>query len=254
MTRPSAVFIFPSLVDRSPIIIAISSGGKAPVLARMLREKIETLVPQHIGKMAAMAGAFRDTLKARIPTLAGRRKFWEAAFSGRFADLVAAGKHPQAEQALEQLSGQITTQGEVALIGAGPGDPGLLTLRALQLMQQADVVFYDYLVAEPIMELCRRDAELFCVGKRANYHSVSQGDINRLLVEHAQAGQRVVRLKGGDLSCSAVVARSCKRWQTRVSRFKWCLGSLLPQEPLRMPVFRSLTEITRKPRFLLPGI
>ncbi|OOE91600.1 MULTISPECIES: siroheme synthase CysG [unclassified Salinivibrio] len=195
---PKCSFIVPSLVDRSPIIIAISSGGKAPVLARMLREKIETLVPQHIGKMAAMAGAFRDKLKARIPTLTGRRKFWEAAFSGRFADLVAAGKHQQAEQALEQLSGQITTQGEVALIGAGPGDPGLLTLRALQLMQQADVVLYDYLVAEPIMELCRRDAELVCVGKRASYHSVSQDDINRLLVEHAQAGKRVVRLKGGD--------------------------------------------------------
>ncbi len=195
---PKCSFIVPSIVDRSPIVIAISSAGKAPVLARLLREKLESLIPSHVGRMATLAGEFRDTLKEKVTTLTGRRKFWEMAFDGRFASLVAAGDEKGAKDELEKLTSGVSLQGEVALIGAGPGDPGLLTLRALQLMQQADVVLYDYLVSDEIMELCRRDAELICVGKRASFHSVSQEETNAMLVEHAMKGKRVVRLKGGD--------------------------------------------------------
>ncbi|CAH0532436.1 Siroheme synthase [Vibrio stylophorae] len=196
--QPRCSFIVPSIIDRSPIIVAISSAGKAPVLARLLREKLEALIPQHLGNMAELAGRFRDRLKAKLPSLTLRRKFWETAFTGRFESLVASGQEQQAMDALEQLSQGLEPRGEVALVGAGPGDASLLTLRALQLMQQADVVLYDYLVSDEVMELVRRDAELVCVGKRAGFHSVSQEQTNQLLLEYAQKGKRVVRLKGGD--------------------------------------------------------
>ncbi|PLC56413.1 siroheme synthase CysG [Photobacterium carnosum] len=192
-------FIVPSIVDRSPIIVAISSSGKAPVLARLLRQKLEATLPQHLGKMATIAGGFRDYLATQLSTFSSRRAFWEQAFNGRFADLVAVGRHSEAQQALEQQLQQHTPLvGQVALIGAGPGDAGLLTLRGLQLMQQADVVLYDYLVSDEVMALVRRDAELVCVGKKAGFHSVPQEQTNRLIVEYAQQGKRVVRLKGGD--------------------------------------------------------
>lgn len=192
-------FIVPSIVDRSPIIVAISSSGKAPVLARLLRQKLEAILPQHLGKMATIAGGFRDYLATQLSTFSSRRAFWEQAFNGRFADLVAVGRHSEAQQALEQQLQQHTSLvGQVALIGAGPGDAGLLTLRGLQLMQQADVVLYDYLVSDEVMALVRRDAELVCVGKKAGFHSVPQEQTNRLIVEYAQQGKRVVRLKGGD--------------------------------------------------------
>lgn len=191
-------FIVPSIIDRSPIVVAISSSGKAPVLARLLREKIEALLPQHLGAMANIAGRFRDRLKRTISDFATRRLFWEQAFDGRFSQLVAAGKEQAAELELIRLSQTVQRQGEVSLIGAGPGDAGLLTLRALQLMQQADVVLYDYLVSDEIMDLVRRDADLVCVGKRAGFHSVPQQETNRLIVKYAQQGKRVVRLKGGD--------------------------------------------------------
>ena len=192
-------FIVPSIVDRSPIIVAISSSGKAPVLARLLRQKLEATLPQHLGKMATIAGGFRDYLATQLSTFSSRRAFWEQAFNGRFADLVAVGRHSEAQQALEQQLQQHTPPvGQVALIGAGPGDAGLLTLRGLQLMQQADVVLYDYLVSDEVMALVRRDAELVCVGKKAGFHSVPQEQTNRLIVEYAQQGKRVVRLKGGD--------------------------------------------------------
>ncbi|MCD9516288.1 siroheme synthase CysG [Photobacterium carnosum] len=192
-------FIVPSIVDRSPIIVAISSSGKAPVLARLLRQKLEATLPQHLGKMATIAGGFRDYLAIQLSTFFSRRAFWEQAFNGRFADLVAVGRHSEAQQALEQQLQQHTPPvGQVALIGAGPGDAGLLTLRGLQLMQQADVVLYDYLVSDEVMALVRRDAELVCVGKKAGFHSVPQEQTNRLIVEYAQQGKRVVRLKGGD--------------------------------------------------------
>ncbi|PJC84968.1 uroporphyrinogen-III C-methyltransferase [Vibrio sp. HA2012] len=195
---PRCSFIVPSIVDRSPLIVAISSSGKAPVLARLVREKLEALLPQHLGSMARVAGGFRDRLKQSLGSVTERRKFWEQAFSGRFAELIAAGKEQQAAEVLEQSIHEPTPQGEIALIGCGPGDAGLLTLRALQLMQQADVVLYDYLVSDEIMELVRRDADLVCVGKRAGHHSVPQDETNRLLVHYAQQGKRVVRLKGGD--------------------------------------------------------
>ena len=192
-------FIVPSIVDRSPIIVAISSSGKAPVLARLLRQKLEATLPQHLGKMATIASGFRDYLATQLSTFSSRRAFWEQAFNGRFADLVAVGRHSEAQQALEQQLQQHTPPvGQVALIGAGPGDAGLLTLRGLQLMQQADVVLYDYLVSDEVMALVRRDAELVCVGKKAGFHSVPQEQTNRLIVEYAQQGKRVVRLKGGD--------------------------------------------------------
>lgn len=191
-------FIVPSIVDRSPIIIAISSSGQAPVLARLLREKLEALLPQHLGRMATIAGNFRQRLSKTVSSFSARRYFWEQAFNGRFGDLVAAGREQEAEQALEALTHQAPPQGQVALIGAGPGDAGLLTLRALQLMQQADVVLYDYLVSDEVMDLVRRDAELVCVGKKAGFHSVPQEETNRLIVHYAKQGKRVVRLKGGD--------------------------------------------------------
>ncbi len=191
-------FIVPSIVDRSPIIIAISSSGQAPVLARLLREKLEALLPQHLGRMATIAGNFRQRLSKTVSSFSARRYFWEQAFNGRFGDLVAAGREQEAEQELVALTHQAPPQGQVALIGAGPGDAGLLTLRALQLMQQADVVLYDYLVSDEVMDLVRREAELVCVGKKAGFHSVPQEETNRLIVHYAKQGKRVVRLKGGD--------------------------------------------------------
>lgn len=197
--QPKCSFIFPSIVDRSPIMVAISSGGKAPVLARILREKLESLLPTFLGPMAEMAGAFRERVKQHIPAMSGRRHFWERVLNGRFAGLVAQGQLDGAQDELErQLNAPAAQGGEVALVGAGPGDAGLLTLRALQLMQQADVVLYDYLVSDEVLELVRRDAERICVGKRAGDFCMPQEEINQRLIAHARQGQRVVRLKGGD--------------------------------------------------------
>ncbi|MBF1996414.1 siroheme synthase CysG [Serratia symbiotica] len=201
--QPRCSFIFPSIIDRSPLVVAVSSSGQAPVLARMLREKLEVLLPASLGQMAEVAGRWRGRVKQRLMSISERRRFWEKTFGGRFSTQVANGQSAQAEQQLEQdlhrfaQSGE-STQGEIALVGAGPGDVGLLTLRGLQLMQQADVVLYDHLVSDEILDLVRRDAERICVGKRAGAHSVIQEEINRLLLALAQQGKRVVRLKGGD--------------------------------------------------------
>jgi uroporphyrin-III C-methyltransferase/precorrin-2 dehydrogenase/sirohydrochlorin ferrochelatase len=191
-------FIVPSIVDRSPIIVAISSSGQAPVLARLIREKLEALLPQHLGRMATIAGRFRTRLASTVSSFSARRRFWEQAFNGRFASLVASGRFESASQELEHMVHGKVAEGEVALVGAGPGDAGLLTLRALQLIQQADVVLFDYLVSEEVMALVRRDAKRVCVGKKAGFHSVPQAETNHLLVEYASQGKRVVRLKGGD--------------------------------------------------------
>ncbi len=192
-------FIVPAVIDRRPIQIAISSGGTSPVLARQLRQQIETLVPQHIGRMAALAGAWRQRVKAAIDSLSERRRFWETLFASRFDTLVAQGREDDAEQTFnEQLAGWQPLQGEVVLVGAGPGDAGLLTLHALQAIQAADVVLYDALVSDEIRALIRKDADKICVGKRAGLHQVQQQETNRLLVHYAQQGKRVVRLKGGD--------------------------------------------------------
>jgi len=197
--HPKCTFIFPSIVDRDPITIAISSAGTAPVLARRLREKLETLIPQHIGPLATLVGSFRDKVKQRFKHFADRRQFWEGVFDSSVVSKVQAGDTQSAMAQLEQLlDAKPEPEGEVYVIGAGPGDPELLTLKALQLMQQADVVVYDYLVSDEIMELVRRDADLVCVGKRLGDHSVAQEDTNQMLVDFAKQGKKVCRIKGGD--------------------------------------------------------
>lgn len=192
--------IFPAIVDRSPLIIAVSTAGHAPVLARLARAKIETWLPASYGRLAGLAAQFRDQVKTLLPHVQPRRAFWEDVFQGQVAEHVFAGRDQEAEQLLtEKISGaQNQVIGEVYLVGAGPGDPDLLTFKALRLMQQADVVLYDRLVAPAILELCRRDADRLYVGKQASNHSVPQDQINQKLVELAQQGKRVVRLKGGD--------------------------------------------------------
>lgn len=197
--QPLCSFIFPSIVDRSPLVVAISSSGQAPVLARILREKLEALLPTRLSDMAAIAGRWRGRVKQHMASMGERRRFWEHAFSGRFASLISRGQLTEAENELQlSLEGQHRALGEVALVGAGPGDAGLLTLRGLQVMQQADVVLYDHLVSPEVLDLVRRDAERICVGKRAGAHSVTQEATNQLLVTLAQQGKQVVRLKGGD--------------------------------------------------------
>ncbi|WP_421201432.1 siroheme synthase CysG [Aeromonas enteropelogenes] len=193
-------FIMPSIIDRSPLMVAISSGGKAPVLARLLREKLEALLPQHLGAVAAFAGSLRDRVKARFATMGERRRFWERLLGAdRLGQALARGDHASANQLADSLfADESQTGGEVVLVGAGPGDPGLLTLHALRQMQQADVVVYDRLVSDEVMALVRRDAKRIFVGKQAGNHCVPQEGINQLLLEEAKKGQRVVRLKGGD--------------------------------------------------------
>lgn len=223
-------FIFPAIIDRNPIVIGISSNGKAPVLARLLRARLETLIPQGYGKLAKLAGDFRSEVKAKIPTLTGRRQFWERAFEGQVSQLMFAGNEAEAAthlkadldstaaaiskksddtnlveesdtitpNVIDESEKDLPVVGEVYIVGAGPGDPELLTFKALRLMQQADVVFYDALVSPQVLDLCRRDADKVFVGKKRSNHTVAQLGINELLVNHAKQGRRVVRLKGGD--------------------------------------------------------
>lgn len=192
--------IFPAIVDRSPLMIAVSSGGDAPVLARLMRARIETWVPSVYGELAGLAEKFRSQVKARFADVQQRRVFWEEVFQGDVAERALAGQQHEAERLLvEKLSGaEPKSLGEVYLVGAGPGDPDLLTFRALRLMQQADVVLYDRLVAPAILDLCRRDADRIYVGKQRAAHAVPQDQINQLLVTLAKEGKRVLRLKGGD--------------------------------------------------------
>ncbi len=195
-------FIMPSVIDRSPVRIAISTGGASPVLARLLKARLETLVPASYGRLAQLMASFRERVKQRFPDTTTRRRFWEKVLHGPIAEMFFAGQERAALHALEQQidhdANQPDRQGEVYLVGAGPGDPDLLTFRALRLMQQADVVLYDRLVAAPILELVRKEAERIYVGKRRNEHTLPQRDINQLLVELARQGNRVLRLKGGD--------------------------------------------------------
>ena len=193
-------FIMPSIVDRAPLLIAISSGGRAPVLARIIRAKLETLVPSAYGRLAEIAGEYRAQVKDRFSHIKDRRAFWESVLSGNIAEKVFTGRIKEAKADLEQQLANAKPQklGEVYLVGAGPGDPDLLTFKALRLMQQADVVLYDRLVSKAVMELVRRDAELVYVGKKAGGQSSRQSDINEQLVQLAKSGKRVCRLKGGD--------------------------------------------------------
>lgn len=196
-------FILPAIIDRSPIVVAVSSGGQSPVLARMIRGKLETLIPASYGRLAHLVGGMRDRVKAAIGSVNERRKFWEEILEGPAAELVFSGKESEArgmiETALDNRENSTATNvGEIYLVGGGPGDPDLLTFRALRLMQQADVVLYDRLVSEGVLELVRRDAERIYVGKAKANHAVPQDQINQLLIDYAKQGKRVCRLKGGD--------------------------------------------------------
>ncbi|HEX8980121.1 MAG TPA: siroheme synthase CysG [Parasulfuritortus sp.] len=194
-------FIMPSIIDRSPVVVAVSSGGEAPVLSRLLRARLETLIPAAYGRLAALAGKFKGAVRKHFPTTEGRRKFWEKALLSPVAEMVFAGREQEAEHTLAKMLEDSSTApgtGEVYLVGAGPGNPDLLTFRALRLMQQADVVVYDRLVSPPILDMCRRDADRFYVGKERDNHAVPQEEINMVLVRLAKEGKRVLRLKGGD--------------------------------------------------------
>ncbi|WP_432803939.1 siroheme synthase CysG [Chitinibacter mangrovi] len=193
-------FITPAIVDRSPLTIALSTGGGVPVLARHLRSQLEALIPHGWGELAKMGSQLRTLAKEKIPDPASRREFWENVLAGPIPDQVFSGQIETARIALEDAinKGSVPIQGAVYLVGSGPGNPDLLTFRALRLMQQADVVLYDNLVSAEIMELVRRDAERIYVGKKSNNHALPQEEINLLLVRLAQEGKKVLRLKGGD--------------------------------------------------------
>ncbi len=197
-------FIAPSIVDRSPLVVAISTGGASPMLGRMLKARLESSIPAAYGRLATFMGKSRALVGARLPTARARRRFWERLLEGPIAEMVLANNETAAEAALasaierEAGGGEIAPSGEVYLVGAGPGDPDLLTFRALRLMQKADVVLYDRLVDARIVDLARREAERIYVGKRRNDHTLPQEEIGELLVRLAREGKRVLRLKGGD--------------------------------------------------------
>lgn len=194
-------FIFPAIIDRSPIIAAISSGGASPILSRLLRTKIESMISPAYGQLAKLAEKFRNPVKQHILEPGQRLIFWEQILQGKIAELIFSGKKQEAEIQLELLLSQTentNNKGEVYLVGAGPGDPDLLTFRALRLMQQADVVIYDRLVSAEILALTRKDSEKIYVGKQRHNHSLPQQSINQLLASLAKQGKCVVRLKGGD--------------------------------------------------------
>ncbi|WP_336929825.1 siroheme synthase CysG [Acinetobacter tandoii] len=196
---PHCRFMVPAIIDRSPLIISVASNGTSPVLSRQIRTQLETLIPHGMGKLAEFSGKWRTTVKQKITNPDKRRIFWEDLYASPLKEQVFNGNEAEADQLIQQaLQEWKTPKGEVYLVGAGPGDPELLTLKALRLMQQADVVIYDRLVSQPIMDLCRRDAEKIYVGKARSNHSVPQEGINALLVNYASQGKRVCRLKGGD--------------------------------------------------------
>ncbi|MBW2941485.1 siroheme synthase CysG [Zhongshania aquimaris] len=192
--------ILPAIIDRSPLMIAVSSGGKSPVLARMMRSRLEASIPASYGRLTQLVGQFRDAVKARFEDIEDRRHFWEQTLQGPIAEMVFAGNDKAAANMLDEAikKGTIDPGGEVYLIGAGPGDPDLMTFKALRLLQRADVVLYDRLVAPAIVDMCRKDAERVYVGKARADHAVPQNDINSLLVKYAKEGKKVARLKGGD--------------------------------------------------------
>ncbi|RGD93890.1 siroheme synthase CysG [Acinetobacter sp. SWAC57] len=196
---PHCRFMVPAIVDRSPLVISVASNGTSPVLSRQIRTQLETSIPHGMGKLAEFSGKWRAAVKAKISSPDERRVFWEDLYASPLKEQVFHDNLAEADRLIEQaLAEWKTPKGEVYLVGAGPGDPELLTLKALRLMQQADVVIYDRLVSPAIMELCRRDATKIYVGKARSNHAVPQEGINALLVEYASKGQRVCRLKGGD--------------------------------------------------------
>ncbi|HEX9208382.1 MAG TPA: siroheme synthase CysG, partial [Steroidobacteraceae bacterium] len=193
-------FIVPAIVDRSPLIVAISTGGVAPVLARLVRERLESVLDGSLGTLAGMLERWRERIKAALPDVTARRRFYEGVVRGRVAALLRSRQSQSAERELERALDAAATlpRGSVVLVGAGPGDAGLLTLHGLRALQEADVILHDRLVSADVLNLARRDADRIAVGKAAHGESVPQDRIHELLLEHARAGRRVVRLKGGD--------------------------------------------------------
>ena len=200
-------FIFPAIVDRGDVVVAIGTGGTSPVVARRVRESIETMLPARIGDLATFIGRFRKSINGRIAQMPLRRRFWERVIDGPIGALILAGRNLEAEQALSDItdptifagaSASGEAEGRVTLVGAGPGDPDLLTVKALRALQDADVVFYDELVSPEILDRARRDASRIPVGRRIGKPGIGQDAINKLLIEAAKSGQRAVRLKGGD--------------------------------------------------------
>ncbi len=188
-------FIFPAIVDKDPIVIGVSSNGNAPVLARLIRAKIESSLPSNLGELAKKAGEFRQTIKETLGDINQRRHFWEKIFDKVLNDKAI---NPLDEELNTFIKNDNKNTGEVYIVGAGAGDPDLLTLKALRLMGQADVVLYDALVSPEILELCRRDSDKIFVGKKRSDHAKTQDEINALIVRYAKDGKRVLRLKGGD--------------------------------------------------------
>ncbi|MFD1439160.1 siroheme synthase CysG [Acinetobacter terrae] len=196
---PHCRFMVPAIIDRSPLVVSIATNGTSPVLSRQIRTQLEASIPHGMGKLAEFSGKWRAAVKAKIENPDERRIFWEDLYASPLKEQVFNDNITEADRLIEQaLIEWKAPKGEVYLVGAGPGDPELLTLKALRLMQQADVVIYDRLVSPPILDLCRRDAEKIYVGKARSNHSVPQDGINALLVEYAAQGKRVCRLKGGD--------------------------------------------------------
>ena len=200
-----STFIFPAIVDRGDVVVAVGTGGASPVVARRVRESIEAMLPARIGDLASFIGGFRKSIHARIPEFALRRRFWERVIDGPIGALVLAGRKAEAETALQEIANpsafagaQSKVKGSVTLVGAGPGDPDLLTIKALRALQDADVVFYDELVSPEILDRARRDAARVAVGRRVGKPGIGQDAINKLLIDAARSGQRAVRLKGGD--------------------------------------------------------
>src|SRR6201995_154604 len=196
-----STFIFPAIVDRGDVVVAIGTGGTSPVVARRLREKIEAMLPARIGDLAGFIGRYRKTINTRIPETSRRRRFWERVIDGPIGALVLSGHKDDAEAALKTIhdpAAYAGGEGRVAIVGAGPGDPDLLTVKALRALQDADVVFYDELVSPEILDRVRRDAARVAVGRRVNQPGIGQDAINTLLMKAARSGQRAVRLKGGD--------------------------------------------------------
>ncbi len=197
-------FIMPSIVDRSPLVIAISTGGASPLLGRMLKARLESQIPAAYGRLAHLMSRFRQRVAEAMPSPTMRLRFWEKALEGPIGEAALMGNEAAASARLtseiERAGADLSRPalGEVYLVGAGPGDPDLVTFRALRLMQKADVVLYDRLAGEGVMNLVRREAERIYVGKRPDNHELPQEEISALLVKLASAGKRVLRLKGGD--------------------------------------------------------
>jgi uroporphyrin-III C-methyltransferase/precorrin-2 dehydrogenase/sirohydrochlorin ferrochelatase len=199
-----STFIFPAIVDRGDVVVAVGTGGASPVVARRVRERIEAMLPARIGDLATFIGRWRKSIHGRIAEFPLRRRFWERVVDGPIGALVLAGRAEAAEAALKNIAdpsafaGSRAGQGGVTLVGAGPGDPDLLTIKALRALQDADIIFYDELVSRQVLDRARRDAARIPVGRRVGKPGIGQGAINRLLIDAAQSGQRAVRLKGGD--------------------------------------------------------